>query len=216
MFVNYYKNIKKDLKEYIYINEKDFNNSPKNVREFIIINAQIKKKEKEKKLLFKDIPNEVKNHIEIDKESFEDLDILSQQLIIKYVFKYKELLNAYENKGCKNSLDKVNTENNCLKIFLTSLHIILNNDNYTYIISEMVNKLGIYIGNSNKCIKRLKVNIKNNKNKIMNNTIKKDISYYENKIAKYENELHEIHKIYVNYKLLYKFLNNIIDLKKIN
>lgn len=109
-----------------------------------------------KKLLFKDIPNEVKNYIEIDKESFEDLDILAQQLIIKYVFKYKELLNAYENKGSIkkiNTLYKVNTENNCLKIFLTSLHIILNNVNYTYIISEMVNKLGIMKMNYMKYIK---------------------------------------------------------------
>lgn len=219
MFVNYYKNISSDLKNYIFVKEKDFNNSPRNVRNFLINIAEIKKDEKNKKLTFENIPSEIKEYVEIDKDSFEDLDILCQQFIIKYVFKYKELLNkTIEDKKVDiNILEKYNvSKTNYLENFLSNLNMLLRNEYYLSFIINIKENLKIKIDENNKCMKRLKVNIRNNKNKINNNTNKKDISVYENKIIHYEVELHKVSLIYMNYKNLYSIFNNIINISMIN
>lgn len=175
-----------------------------------------------KKLSFENIPSEIKEYVEIDKDSFEDLDILCQQFIIKYVFKYKELLNKSVKDQQKKYVEKNIPEKyniskiNYLDNFLFNLNIILKNDYYIRFIINIKDNLKTNIEHHDKCIKRLKVNIRNNKNKIINNTIKKDISVYENKIIQYEKELYKITLIYKNYKNLYTIFINIININMIN
>lgn len=219
MFVNHYKNIPDEIKNYISVKEKDFNNSPKNVRKFLIETAHIKKDEEDKKILFEDIPSDIKDHIEVDKESFEELDILCQQFIIKYVFKYKEILNKKDER--KNNVytnvleryDKYNiSKSNYLENFIFDLNVILKNNYYINSIINIKENLKINLEKNNKCMKRLKANIRNNRNKIICNTIKKDVSFYEEKIIHYEKELNKVSSVYSHYKNLYTIFTSLINL----
>lgn len=216
MFNNYYKEINNKLKDYIGVNEKDFNKSPKNVRNLLLDYAQKKLYEKEKenqRINFNDIPNDIKKYMEIDKDTFEGLDILCQQFIIEYIYKYHELLNIYsmdENK--KIMITK--KDNKYFQNWLYDLNIILKNNKMLIYISYLTRNIKTNMENDYKIIKNLKANIKNNRKKINNNLMKKDKDYYEKKIIKYEENLNIISKIYINKKCLYNIFNNIIQLSK--
>lgn len=219
MFKNYYKEVQIELKQYLYISEKDFNNSPKNVRNLLLNYAKKEMNEKKREqetIKLNDIPYDIRKYIEIDKDTFENLDILCQQFIIEYIYKYNELLIFYENNQCKKSITKkINNHNNdLLQKFLFDLNIILKNKNTLIHINNFIKGLKNNMNDDYKNIKRLKANIRNNKKKIINNLIKKDKSYYENKILEYETNLEDILKIYINKKHLYFVFNNIIQLSK--
>lgn len=208
---NYYKDISEELKKYIQIEEKDFNKSPENVREYFIKNAEMKNEENNNKIIFENIPFDIKEHIKIDKDTFEELDILCQQLIIKYVFKYKELLNR-NNMVITKEVEK----NNPIENFLLNINIILGKSIYTEQIVNIKNTFNSKIEENNKCVKRLKANIRNNKKKIINNINIKPVSIYEKKVFHYELELNKILLINKKFKNLFMIFKNIIALSMPN
>lgn len=218
MFKNYYKEVQTELKQYIYISEKDFNNSPKNVRKLLLHYAKKEMNEKYKKherIQFNDIPYNIRKYIEMDKDTFEKLDILCQQFIIEYIYKYNELLIFYGNKqNQKSIIKKINDNNNILQEWLFNLNFILKNKDTLNYINNIIKDFKNNMNNNYKNIRRLRANIRNNKKKIINNLIKKDKIYYENKILNYEKNLEDISKLYTNKKHLYFVFNNIIQLSK--
>lgn len=175
-------------------------------------------KEEEINLKWDEIDEDTKMYMQIEKETFEEQNILSQQLFIQIATvkkeQYEKNMNIKKNKYEKveiiiekdNFHEVILSNNNNitignLKKWLDNIEIYAHNNNYEFNnIFMNLKKEKQHIYNRIKCIEK---NIKNNITK----TDKKDIRC--TKIKEYNNEL--INKIneYRSKKILYEILSEI-------
>lgn len=171
----------------------------------------------EPKIKWNEIDNHILNYIKVDKENFEMLPILSQQLIIQQAVIDKELIEKEENINLNTTKNNENEETILLKNnqsfndFLDNIEIYADKNFYKFIfILENLKKEKNILY---KRIKNLETNIKNNKNKLKNvdRHDKRNILKYDINIKKYEDELHMKTIDYRNKKILYEIL---LEIKK--
>lgn len=181
-------------------------------------NNQIK--EEEIKIKWDEIDEDTKRYMQIEKETFEEQNILSQQLFIQIATvkkenEYEKNINIEKNKDEK-KVESIIEKNNFQEIILS------NNNNITIeIFKKWLDNIEIYALNNNYEFNDIYMNLKKEKQHIYNRikcierniennitkTDKKDIRY--TKIKEYNNEL--INKIneYRIKKILYEILSEI-------
>lgn len=151
----------------------------------------------ESKIKWDEIDVNLLKYIKVDKEIFETLPILSQQLIIQYAVIDKENCDNNINSNIVEEVKKdiiLFNPNEDFNDFLNNVEIYAE-QNFDKFISVLENlkkeKNTLY-----KRIKVLERNIKNNKNNLKNveKYDKRNIFKYNNNIKKYEDELYT--KIY--------------------
>lgn len=181
-------------------------------------NNQIK--EEEIKIKWDEIDEDTKRYMQIEKETFEEQNILSQQLFIQIATvkkenEYEKNINIEKNKHEK-KVESIIEKNNFQEIILSN-----NNNITTENFKKWLDNIEIYALNNNYEFNNIYMNLKKEKQQIYNRikcierniennitkTDKKDIRY--TKIKEYNNEL--INKIneYRIKKILYEILSEI-------
>lgn len=181
-------------------------------------NNQIR--EEEFKIKWDEIDEDTKRYMQIEKETFEEQNILSQQLFIQIATvkkenEYEKNINIEKNKDEK-EIESIIEKNNFQEIILS------NNKNITIeYFKKWVENIEMYAQNNNYEFNNIYMNLKKEKQHIysrikcierniennITKTDKKDIRY--TKIKEYNNEL--INKIneYRIKKILYEILSEI-------